>query len=49
MLSESGDVLFPQAQAGPGGKYWVAYEKSDATGSEIVLRDVTREVQAAAR
>ena len=48
-LSEDSDVLFPQAQAGPNGRYWVVYEKAEAKGSEVVLRDVTRELDAAAR
>ena len=46
MLSENSDVLFPQAQAGPNGRYWVVYEKAEANGSEIVLRDLTREFKA---
>jgi hypothetical protein len=49
ILSESKDVLFPQAQAGPNGRYWVVYEKAEASGSEIVLRDLTRELQVACK
>jgi len=49
MLSETSDVLFPQAQAAPNGHYWVVYEKADANGSEIVLRDVTQQLQPTAR
>jgi hypothetical protein len=40
-LSEQADVLFPQAQQSPDGGYWVAYEKCDSKGSELVLRNVT--------
>jgi len=43
-LSESADVLFPQAQQAPDGQYWVAYEKAEAKGSGIVLRNITREL-----
>ena len=46
MLSEDSDVLFPQALAGPNGRYWVVYEKAGPNGSEIVLRDLTRELAA---
>jgi hypothetical protein len=49
MLNESGDVLFPQAQVSPNGHYWVAYERAGPKGSGIVLRDVTRELDAAPR
>jgi hypothetical protein len=49
MLSESKDVLYPQAQAGPNGRYWVVYEKVGASGSEIVLRELTRELQVAGK
>jgi len=49
ILSESKDVLVPQAQAGPNGRYWVVYEQADASGSEIVLRDLTRELQVASK
>ena len=48
-LSEGSDVLFPQAQAGPNGRYWVAYEKAQPKGSEIILRDVTRDIEVAAK
>ena len=44
-LAEKADVLFPLPQQGPNGDYWVAYEKSDAKGSEIVLRNVTSELR----
>ncbi|HTY88162.1 MAG TPA: hypothetical protein VMB80_11905 [Candidatus Acidoferrum sp.] len=47
VISESADVFFPQAQQGPDGQYWVAYEKSDSRGSEVVLRNITRELQRA--
>jgi len=46
-LVEPADVLFPQAQQSPDGQYWVAYEKSDAKGSDLVLRNITRELQRA--
>ncbi len=49
MLTETGDVLFPQAQAYPKGRHWVVYEKAKSSGSEIVLRDLTRELEAAVR
>jgi hypothetical protein len=48
-LSEPADVLFPQAQQGPDGQYWVVYEKAEAKSSEIVLRNITREVARARR
>jgi hypothetical protein len=48
-LSEKCDVLFPQAQTGPNGRYWVVYEKAEVNGSEIILRDLTRELEAAVR
>lgn len=44
-LAEKADVLFPQAQHSPNGEYWVAYEKCDQKGSEIVLRNVTTELR----
>ncbi len=47
VLTESCDVLFPQAQTGPDGRCWVVYEKAEASGSAIVLRDLTRDLQAA--
>ena len=46
-LKEQADVLFPQAQQSPDGNYWVAYEKCDSKGSEIVLRNVTSELRRA--
>jgi hypothetical protein len=49
MLSEDGDVLFPQAQVGPDGRRWVVYEKAAPKGSEILLRDLHRELEAAVR
>jgi hypothetical protein len=49
MLTETSDVLFPQAQAGSNGRYWVAYEKAGRKGSEIVLRDITPELEAAVK
>lgn len=45
IIGERGDVLFPQAQQGPDGQYWVAYEKSDQSSSEVVLRNITRDLQ----
>jgi hypothetical protein len=45
-LSESVDVLFPQAQQAPDGQYWVTYEKAEAKGATLVLRNVTRELAA---
>ena len=44
-LIEKADVLFPQAQQSPNGDYWVAYEKCDQQGSEVMLRNVTRELR----
>ena len=44
-LAETTDVLFPQAQQSPDGDYWVAYEKCEPKGSEIVLRNVTKELR----
>jgi hypothetical protein len=38
-------VLFPQPQQAPDGQYWVAYEKADAKGSQIVLRNISRELE----
>ncbi|HWI59291.1 MAG TPA: hypothetical protein VNZ22_18835, partial [Bacillota bacterium] len=43
-LTEAADVLFPQVQQAPDGHYWVVYEKADARGSEVVLRNVTGEL-----
>jgi hypothetical protein len=40
-VAEDMDVLFPQAQQGPDGQYWVAYEKSGPKGSQVVLRRIT--------
>jgi hypothetical protein len=48
VLTEKSDVLFPQAQVGPNGRYWVVYEKAEAKGSEIVLHDLTRELEGTA-
>ena len=44
-LVEKADVLFPQAQQSPAGDYWVAYEKCDPQGSEVMLRNVTGELR----
>jgi hypothetical protein len=44
-LNEKTDVLFPQAQQSPDGDYWVSYEKCDLNGSEVVLRNVTKELR----
>lgn len=44
-LAEKADVLFPQAQQSPDGDYWVAYEKCEQTGSELVLRNVSKELR----
>jgi hypothetical protein len=49
LLKEDRDVLFPQAIAGLKGRYWVVYEKSDAKGAEVVVRDITGELAAATR
>ena len=38
MLNEDKDVLFPQAQLGSDGRYWVTFETSDAKGTKIVVR-----------
>ena len=43
-LTESAEVLYPQAQRAPDGQYWVAYEKADAKGSEVALRNITTEL-----
>jgi hypothetical protein len=45
ILSENADVLFPQAQRSPDGRYWVAYEKSEQNGSEVVLRNITQDLR----
>jgi hypothetical protein len=45
ILSENADVLFPQAQQSPDGRYWVAYEKSDRNSSEVVLRNITPDLR----
>ena len=45
ILAEKADVLFPLPQQSPDGSYWVAYEKSDTKGSEVVLRNVTSELR----
>jgi hypothetical protein len=51
-LKESGgragtqaDVLFPQAQRSPDGKFWVVYEKAGPKGAEIVMREITAELK----
>jgi hypothetical protein len=44
-LVEPADVQFPQAQQGPDGRHWVVYEKTNRKGSEIVLRNLTKELQ----
>ncbi len=49
LLNEPGDVLFPQAQAAPNGRYWVVYERGDAKSSDIVLRDITPDLRPAPR
>lgn len=49
MLSDTADVLFPQAQTAPKGSYWVVYEKAEPTGSEVILRDLTRELTQGSR
>jgi hypothetical protein len=49
ILTATSDVLFPQAQSGPNGRYWVVYEKAQPSGSEIVLHDLTKELEAAGR
>jgi len=49
ILTENSDILFPQAQAAPNGHYWVVYEKAEPKGSGIVLRDLARELEAAAQ
>lgn len=44
VISESVNVLFPQAQKAPNGEYWVTYEKCGPIGSEVVLRNVSAEL-----
>jgi hypothetical protein len=44
-LTENADVLFPQAQQGPDGLIWVAYEKSGPQGSKVVLRNITHDFE----
>jgi hypothetical protein len=52
-LTESGDsdgfaeadVLFPQAQESPDGKYWVVYEKAEPKGTGIVMREITADLK----
>lgn len=39
-LIENADVLFPQPQRAPDGQYWVAYEKADEQGLQLVLRKI---------
>jgi len=48
ILMENADVFFPQAQQSPDGRYWVAYEKSDQDGSEVVLRNITQDLRQSA-
>jgi hypothetical protein len=43
-LTETADVLFPQCQQGTDGRVWVTYEKSRPEGSQVVLRDITRDL-----
>ncbi len=49
LLTEKNDVLFPQAQASPNGRFWVVYEKAQPSGSEIVLRELTQELASASK
>lgn len=44
-IKEDGDILFPQAQESPDGKYWVVYEKADTRSAEIVVREITSELK----
>ena len=44
-FTENADVLFPQAQQGPDGLIWVAYEKSGPQGSKVVLRNITHDFE----
>ena len=44
-LSEDADLLFPQAQRAPDGRYWLVYEHCSPKGSRIVLRNVTTELK----
>ncbi len=42
-FTENADVLFPQAQQGADGRFWVAYERSGPKGSQLVLRNLTHD------
>ncbi len=44
-ISETGDVLFPQVQQTPDGRYWIAYEHSAPKGATIIARDITAELK----
>jgi hypothetical protein len=35
------DVLFPQACQGPDGRIWLVYERSENTGAQVILEDLT--------
>jgi len=43
-LKENAEVLFPQARVTADGRYWVAFEKMTEKGSEIIVRNITREM-----
>ena len=49
VVSEPVDVLFPQVCQAPNGVYWLTYEKCGPGGSEVVLRNVTAELQPSSR
>ena len=48
-VPEVEDHTDPDVVIEPQGNDWVVFEKAEASGSEIVLRDLTRELQVAAK
>ncbi len=47
VLKADADVLFPEPLQAPNGEHWVAYEKTDSHKSEILLRNITAELEQA--
>jgi len=50
-VPEVEDLTDPDVVIDPQGNNWVVwkYEKAEASGSEIILRDLTRELEAAVK
>jgi hypothetical protein len=39
-LADKADILFVQAQQGPRGQFWAVYEKAEASGCAVVLKQL---------